>query len=327
MRRNLATRVGLASAVAAALALTACGSDDSDSGASADCEENYTIGFSHPSGQAAFVKALKSTVERLGDEQGCVEVLLDNTQGESLENQRATLESWVAQQIDAIVVLPVDDASAESLKTQAQEQGTKWLTYAGPTEGSDGSVGFDNDASGTMLAEDAIAWAEEAHPDGGITAAVTKSPLVGFSGRFEIPNEMLPEAGIEVVSYQECLDQACGLQIAEATLLEHPDLRVFIGLNDDAALGALRAFTNAGIDPDEAYIAGQDGNIEGLEAVQEGAPYRASAAILLEDLAQSIIDTSIASITGEGETDSESAVELATLEDPERLDELIAQFN
>ncbi len=326
VRRNWATRLGLAGTMAAALALTACGSGDSSGGSNADCEENYTIGFSHPSGQAAFVKALKSTVERLGSTENCVEVLLDNTQGESLENQRATLESWVAQQIDAIVVLPVDDASAESLKTQAQAQGTKWLTYAGPTEGSDGSVGFDNDASGTMLAEDAIAWAEETHPDGDITAAVTKSPLVGFKGRFEIPHQLLPEAGIEVVSYQECLDQACGLQIAEATLLEHPDLRVFIGLNDDAALGALRAFTNAGIDSDEVYIAGQDGNIEGLEAVKDGGAYRASAAILLEDLAQSIIDTSIAAITGEGETDSESAVELAKVDDKARLDELIAQF-
>lgn len=318
------TGFAIASAVALTAALAACTSGGGQ--AAADCTDTYTIGFSHPSGQAAFVKALKAHVEKAGEADGCVTVLLDNTQGESLENQRATLESWVQQRVDAIVVLPVDDASVESLRKQAQEQGTKWLTYAGPTEGADGSVGFDNDASGTMLAEDAIAWAAEAHPDDVITAAVTKSPLVGFSGRFTIPNDMLTAAGIEVVSYQECLDQACGLQITEAALLEHPNLRVFIGLNDDAALGALRAFDNAGIDPDEVYIAGQDGNIEGLEAVKAGGAYRASAAILLEDLGGSIVDTAMASITGEGETDSESAVELATVRDEARLDELIAQF-
>lgn len=325
-------RVGLAIASAAlfSTALVGCaagGSSNAGGGGSADCQDTYTIGFSHPSGQAAFVKALKAQVEAVGTAGGCVTVLLDNTQAEDLENQRATLESWVQQKVDAIVVLPVDDASVESLRQQAQAQGTKWLTYAGPKEGADGSVGFDNDASGTLIAQDAIDWAAEAHPDGGVTAAITTSPLVGFSGRFVIPNEMLPEAGIEVVSYQECLDQACGLEIAEATLLEHPDLRIFIGLNDDAALGALRAFTNAGIDPDEVYIGGQDGNLEGLEAVKAGGAYRASAAIPLSELAGAIIDSAMNAITGDGETNNIAPVELATLRDPARLDEFIALFN
>lgn len=323
---NLTRRAAVAAAFVSltVISLSACSA--ADSGNAAGCEDTYTIGFSHPSGQAAFVKALKSKVEEVGSETECVKVLLDNTQGESLENQRATLESWVQQKVDAIVLLPVDDASVESLRKQAQAQGTKWLTYAGPTEGADGSVGFDNVASGTLLAEDAIAWAEENHPDGGISAAVTKSPLVGFKGRFEIPRDMLEAAGIPVVSYQECLDQACGLQVAEDSLRENPDLRVFIGLNDDAALGALRAFDNAGIDPTTVYIAGQDGNIDGLEAVKAGGAYRASAAILLTDLAESIINASLAAIKGTGETDIESGIEIATLRDPELLDELIAQY-
>ncbi|BBY62067.1 sugar ABC transporter substrate-binding protein [Mycolicibacterium helvum] len=317
--------LALVAASVLVMSLNACAARDTAT--NADCAQTYAIGFSHPSGQAAFVKALKSKVEQAAQANGCVKVLLDNTQGESLENQRATLESWVAQKVNAIVVLPVDNASVESLRKRAQAQGTKWLTYAGLTEGADGSVGFDNDASGTMVANDAIAWAGHAYPGGGLTAAITTSPLVGFNGRFAIPNKLLPEAGIDVVSYQQCLDQACGLRIAEDTLREHPNLRVFIGLNDDAALGALRAFNNAGVDPQTVYIAGQDGNIDGLEAVKKGGAYRASAAILLADLAQSIIDTSIAAVTGNGVTNSESAVELATLRDPAQLDKLIAQYN
>ncbi len=116
------------------------------------------------------------------------------------------------------------------------------------------------------------------------------------------------------------------MQIAEDALRQHPDLRVFIGINDDAALGALRAFTNAGIKPADVYIAGQDGTIEGLEAVKKGGAYRASAAILLDDLAQSIIDNSIATLTGKGRKDYETSVELGTLKNPQRLDALIAQY-
>lgn len=106
----------------------------------------------------------------------------------------------------------------------------------------------------------------------------------------------------------------------------HPDLRVVIGINDDAAIGALRAFENAGIDLSGVYIAGQDGTVEGLQAVKDGGAYRASAAILLDELAASIIDNSLNAITGEGDTDYETPVELGSLADPTNLDALIAQY-
>ncbi|WP_345528367.1 sugar ABC transporter substrate-binding protein [Nocardioides endophyticus] len=322
-----AVRVIAAIAVLATVgaALTACGSGEAST--SADCEKTYTIGFSHPVGESEFAAALKDQVSKAGDENGCVTVLLDNTQASNLESQRATIESWVTQDVDAIVVLAVDATALDGLRERAQKQGTKWLTYAGATDTSDGSVGFDNNQSGDLVAKDALAWLKEAHPDGGVTAEVTTlKPLVGFAGRWEEPLAQFEAAGLEVVSEQDCADQECGLQITEDTLRQHPDLRVVIGINDDAAIGALRAFENAGIDPAEVYIAGQDGTREGLEAVKEGGAYRSSAAILIPDLAASIIDNSLAAITGEGETDYETAVELGTLENPARLDELIAQY-
>ena len=309
------------------VALAAAAAALPNSAAAADCAHEYTIGFSHPVGESEFAAALRKKVVKYAEANGCVTALIDNTQGSNLESQRATIESWVIRQVDAIVVLAVDKTALDGLRRQAQGQGTKWLTYAGATEGSDGSVGFDNEQSGDLVAKDALEWVKETHPDGGITAAVTTlTPLVGFAGRWDEPLKQFKDAGLEVVSEQDCADQSCGLQIAEDALRQHPDLRVFIGINDDAAIGAMRAFINAGIPPEETYIAGQDGTVEGLEAVKAGGAYRSSAAILLDDLAKSIIDNSIAAITGEGETNYETAVELGTLDDPARLDELIAQY-
>lgn len=295
--------------------------------ASQACTKTYTIGFSHPVGESQFAIALKKKVLAAGEKQGCVKILLDNTQQSNLESQRATIESWVTRHIDAIVVLPVEGNALAGLRKQAQKQGTKWLTYAGATKNSDGSVGFDNVQSGKLVAEDALAWMKQRYPNGGVTAAVTTlTPLPGFAGRWEQPLSLFAKAGLPVVSKQDCATQACGMQIAEDTLRQHPNLRVFIGINDDAALGALRAFTNAGIKPADVYIAGQDGTVEGLEAVKKGGAYRASAAILLDDLAQSIIDNSIATITGKGRKNYETPVELGTLKNPQRLDALIAQY-
>lgn len=55
-----------------------------------------------------------------------------------------------------------------NLQKQAQDKGTKWLTYASPMDGADGSVGFDSDQAGTIIADDATAWIYEQYPDGGI---------------------------------------------------------------------------------------------------------------------------------------------------------------
>ncbi|XBS68425.1 sugar ABC transporter substrate-binding protein [Acerihabitans sp. KWT182] len=253
----------------AAAVTTACAVTPVAAAAAKTCEKTYTLGFSHPVGESQFAIALKKVV-LAGEKNGCVKVLLDNTQQSNLESQRATIESWVTRRVDAIVVLPVEGTALNGLRKQAQKQGTKWLTYAGHSDNADGSVGFDNVQSGRLVGEDALAWVKQRYPNGGITAAVTTlTPLTGFAGRWEQPLALFDKAGLKVVSKQDCATQACGLQIAEDALRQHPDLRVFIGINDDAALGALRAFTNAGIKPADVYIAGQDGTVEGLEAVKK----------------------------------------------------------
>lgn len=307
--------------------LTGCATEGGGT-ASADCEDTYTIGFSQPTGEAAYVKALKAQVEVAAKENPCVELLLDNTQQNNLESQRATLESWVTRQVDAIVLLPVDANALEGLRKQQQSQGGTWLTYGGPQEGTNGSVGFDSVESGKLVGNDAVAWYQENYPDGGATAALTTlTTLPSLAGRWEGPEQILGEAGIDIVSTQDCADSTCGLQIAENALRQHPDIRMFIGFNDDAALGALRAVQNAGIDPETVYIAGQDGTKEGLEAVKAGAPYRASAAISLTDLATGIIDTAIESVNAEGEpVDAVIPTVLATADDPAALEKLLSAF-
>ena len=309
----------------AALGLTACGSDGA--GASADCAREYTIGFSHPVGEAAFVKALKVNLQKEADANGCVELLMDNTQANDLGSQRATIETWVTQGVDAIVVFPVDASSIASLQKNAQDKGIKWLTYASPAEGADGYTGFDNVQSGSLISDAAVAFIEENDLAGKVTAAVTTlEALPDVAGRWEEPIKGITAAGVEVVSKQDCADQACGLANTEALLRQHPDLRIFVGLNDDAALGAAKAFANAGIDPDEVFIGGQDGALEALEAVKAGGAYKISAAIDMIDLAQDVVQNSINAVDGEGETETEAAVVPATLDDPEGLDALIAQL-
>ncbi|MFC5677942.1 sugar ABC transporter substrate-binding protein [Aeromicrobium endophyticum] len=321
--RRLVSLTAVASAVA--LGLGACGSDSS--GSSADCAKEYTIGFSHPVGEAAFVKALKLNIEKKAKENGCVDVLMDNTQANDLGSQRSTIETWVTQGVDAIVVFPVDASSIATLQKSAQEKGIKWLTYASPAKGADGYTGFDNVQSGKLIGEAAASFIETNQVAGKVTAAVTTlEALPDVKGRWEEPIKAITDAGVKVVSKQDCADQACGLEKTESLLRQYPDLRIFVGLNDDAALGAAKAFKNAGIDPAEVFIGGQDGALEALEAVKAGGSYKISAAIDMIDLAGDIVDNSVNAVDGEGETETQAAVVPATLDDPAKLDALIAQL-
>jgi len=318
-------------AVACALSLTLAGcgqKDDSATAAGADCTTTSKIGFSNPYSEAVSVKAIKKFVTERAKQQGCVEALLDNTTAANLESQRSTIEGWITQKVDAIVILPVDATAFSSLQKRAQAQGTKWLTYSAEMDGQDGSVGFDSYEGGKLIADDMTAWAKEHYPNGDVSAAVTTLVgLPGFSGRTVETTKALDALKIPIVSKQDCADSGCGLQIAEDALREHPDLRIFIGLNDDAGVGALKAFQNAGIDPKDVYIAGADGAQEALEAIKAGTAYKASAAWPLKELGTAIVDLSIAAITGQGSADSTLHHVLATPRNPDEVSKLLEAFS
>lgn len=325
--RRAAVMAGAAGGVLL-LGLTGCSSGASQGAEAAGCDTTYTIGFSHPTSETAVVKAIQEEVRASAEEIGCVEVLFDSTTGGDLESQRATLESWVSQQIDAVVVLPVDSGSLASVQARAQDAGIKWLAYAFDVEGSDGYTGFDSVASGDLVAQEMTTWVEETHPEGGISAMVTTwTPNPESSGRWDGPVEALEALDIPIVSEQDCLDQTCGLEITETVLNGNPDLRVVVGFSDDAALGAAMAFSNAGIDPAEVFIAGQDGSPQALAEILEEGPFKMTAAIDYSDLARSIVQNSINAITGEGETKSLAGVVSASHTDPAGVEDLLAQVS
>lgn len=315
----------VASIVIVSGGLAACDSDSSDA-SSADCEKTYRIGYSNPASQAAGVQTLIENLEQIATERGCIEMLFDNTTDNNLESQRATLESWVLQQVDAIVALPVDVAALDGIRQDAQAQGIKWIGYGVPLPDADGLAGFDSDLSGELVGQAAVEWLEENHPDGGVTAEVgTLTPLPDVSGRWDKPIAMLEEAGVEIVSEQDCATQDCGLQITESVLQAHPNLRVVIGFNDDMALGAAKAFENADIDLSTVFIVGQDGSLEALKAVQTGRIF-GTAAIDNTSLANAILDASINAVEGEGETDLTAETTLAGQNDMAVVEDLIAAY-
>lgn len=297
--------------------------------ASAACDngKTYTIAYSHSLGEAAIVKQVRSFIDERAAMLGCVTVMHDNTQANNLEQQINALQGWITLGVDAIVVLPIDESALKPFQKQAQAKGIRWLTYLGTMSDTDGYVGFNHAQSGQIVAQAAVEWVKNKGLKNPKALVTTLTGMPSLKPRWEEVERIFTQAGIEIVATQDAADQTSGLKLAETVIKQHPDLNLIIGLNDDAAVGAYRAVKIAGLDPDSFFIAGQDGSLEGLTAINEGQAYKASAAILINELGYNVVDLALNAITGNGPDSAYTPTVLASKENQLLLDKLLANFN
>lgn len=296
-------------------------------GAKACAMGSYKIAYSHSVSEAAIVKQVRHFADERAAELGdCVTIVHDNTQNNNLEQQINAVQGWITQGVDAIVVTPIDEAALKPFQKQAQAQGIKWLTYLGTMEGSDGYVGFNHAQSGQIVGQAAVDWVKANGIENPTALVTTLKGLPSLAPRWIEVEHLFAANGIEIVTKQDAADQASGLKLTETTLLQHPDLDIVIGLNDDAVVGAYRAVKIAGIDPEKVFIAGQDGSHEGLLAVNEGGAYKASAAILINELGANVVDLALNAVAETGPSSAYTPTVLATKANQALLDELIANY-
>ncbi|HBY85642.1 MAG TPA: hypothetical protein DEO86_07185 [Colwellia sp.] len=296
-------------------------------GTSCEGGKDYQIAYSHSVSEVAIVKQVRHFADQRAAELGCVTVLHDNTQANNLEQQINAIQGWITLGVDAIVVLPIEPTALQPLQRQAQAKGIKWLTYLGSMNGSDGFVGFDHAQSGQIIAQAAVDWAKENKVTDAKALVTSLTALPSLSPRWTEVTRILTENGIKVVASQDAADQTNGLRVAETVLLQHPGLDIIIGMADDAAVGALRAIQLTGTNPDLMFVGGQDGSLEGLTAVNKGGAYRASAAILINELGANIVDLALNSIRGQGPSSAYTPTVLASKANQSQLEKLLANYS
>jgi ABC-type sugar transport system substrate-binding protein len=301
-RRTTSVRLTLIASVAVGGVLAGCGSSSSSSTGSSSSgstsgEKKYTIAFSHPYSTApvaiAVMQFAQERAKALGDK-----VLLDNANMQ-VATQVTDVDNWITQKVDAIEVLPVENASVIESQKRAQAAGIKWLTYAVGMDGSDGAVLFPPEQSGKLIGEEAVKWIN-AQPTPPEILVLTQSTVPATAGRVTVPIDMIKkQTKAKIVAQQDASDQQTGLTVTEAVLAAHPNISMVIGFNDDGALGALKAFTNAKKDPKTSWIGGQDGSIEALKAIQAGGAYKMTSALRLKDVGYAVVDTAVAALKGD----------------------------
>lgn len=285
------------------------------------------IAFSHAFSELLVVKTVRAYADRRAREVGGLELIHGTTQNGDLAHQLAEVSGWIDQGVEAIVAMPIDAAALQPLLQRAQAQGTRFLSYAFPLNGSDGEAGFDAVLSGRLCGAAAADFIAEHFPDGGAQAlvgALKTAPL--FAPRWLEPISAIEAAGGRIVAVGEGATVEVGRSQTEEALREHPNLSIVIGINDEFAVGAAQAFEAAGKDPSQSFICGQDGTPEGLRQIARGLHYKGSAAILFDQLGAAIVDQSLKAMAGQPASISIPS-EYVSLANPARLAELLTAFD
>jgi len=282
-RRTFLQRSALAAtALAVPGALQACGSDAAD--------ESLRIAFSHANSGTPVATAVQQFAKQRADEVDAT-MLFGNPQVRE-DVQVQEVETWITQSVPAMCIFPVVIKSILPLVKRARDKKLVFTSYALKLDGANGAVLFSHEQSGKALGEHAVAWINE-HLGGKGKALLlgAESASPDLQPRVEIPRKLLSEqTHVTIIGEQDATDPTKGLQVTEAVLRSHPDLDIVIGLNDDGALGAMRAFINAKKDPAKVYIGGQDGGLEALRAIKDGSYYKATAALSLRDIGRAVVD-------------------------------------
>ena len=262
-------RLGVSSAVIAAAALVVA---MVPAGAVAQ-DEAPVIGLSvktitNDPFQAAWVQAATDKVEELG---GTVQLLVAGGQT-AVASQSSQLEDLVTQQVDGIIVSPLDGSAVLPALQKAMDAGVPVILVDQPIAAGNEAlyetlIATDNVNAGRELAT----YLVTAMPDPELKVAVIEGAPGSVAGDDRLTGFMegLASGGITpVASATGEWDNAKALAAMENILTANPDLQAVLSASDVMVDGILQALAGAG-KTDVAVLA-IDGSTVGIQGVLDG---------------------------------------------------------
>ncbi|GAA4838249.1 ABC transporter permease/substrate-binding protein [Saccharopolyspora rosea] len=195
--------------------------------------------------------------------------LLVTDSSEDASQQANAVQNALAQNVDAIVLNPVDsDAVVPSVKAANAARIPVVGVDRAPSGGTAVTTVASDNVAGGRLAAQQLAQQVGSGPvavlEGQPGTSAARERGQGFT------EEIRNHPGIQVVTSQPAdFDRTKALDVMQNVLQAHPDVRGVFAANDEMALGAIKALgPRAG---SQVRVVGFDGTPEGLAAVQAGA--------------------------------------------------------
>lgn len=299
--RSLRRPLAVALALGAAIALAACSTpapNPSAGSSSGLTEKSLRIGFSPFTLQAPALKSLGDALTAVGKAQGDTVTVVDPKGDPSTQLQQ--LQQWISLgQVDAIWTIPLAAPAIKSALVAAQAKGIVVLASGVPSDygfsGLQAGITFsnvDNAAYGKNLGDLASKCINERLGGKGNIIFIQSPSGASSSAAINDAAKAAIAAGspdAKIVNSQEAKADRLGNTTLVSTALQGaPDANVVIGADDESTLGALDAFTSAGLTGTKACVLGAGGNAEAQGDVKSGQLYGEVAFNFQADLVQNL---------------------------------------
>lgn len=242
------------SALLVAVCLAACGQPGAGNPTGAEADSDPVVALVMKSlANEFFVTMADGARAHQADNPDQYQLIVNGIRNEiDLAQQVALIDQMIASNVDAIVVAPADSKAMVPALARAIAAGIVVVNIDNrldgdilgeygleiPFVGPDNFVGAE--LVGRYIAERMNAGEEVAILEGVPTAYNSRQRTAGFQKAIE-------EAGLKVVAQQSAQwDQTAAVTITAGMLVQNPNLAAIFAANDNMALGAVAAITQAG---------------------------------------------------------------------------------
>jgi len=273
------------------------------------------IGFNQPDSANPVVFVLyrgaQAEAKRLGY------TLLQSSAGLDPTKQIAEIQTWIAEGVKGLTVLPLNAGAMTPLLKKAQQAGIPFVGYAAKIPGENGFCGWNNVEGANEVGTFAGKWVNSTLAGKAEVALLTADALGAIGLRVHNAasdlQKVAPKA--KIVAHQDAITAPQALTVAQSMLSANPNINVFICMSDDGCIGAQQAFMQT--KPSKARqaqmcIVGFDGGQRALAAILKGGVIKATAALDLLEVGAAAVSIPVDLITKKGPTSSTPAPLLVT---------------
>jgi ribose transport system substrate-binding protein len=243
-----------------------------------------------------FYQDLVEAMEAEAEVQG-IEIVVQYAEFDGAK-QNAQMQTFVLQEVDAIVVSPKDSAAIAPAINEARREGIPVFTTDIAAHGVEvvSHIASDNVRGGEILGEHLAELLDGKgrvaiidHPE----AASVQERVAGFEKALAKYPEMVI---VQKVPGGALRDKA--MRATQDLLQANPDIDAIFGINDDSALGALAAVESAGLQ-DRILLVGYDGTPEARGIIRAGRALVADTVQYPRDIGRTTVRTVAAHLDGE----------------------------
>lgn len=256
MQRRVWLR-GIATAAAAALALSACGngnggeSSEGNEAGGAEASGDYTIAIVPKDATNPWFVRMEEGVKKYADDTG-LDVYQVGPAETDATMQAQVIRDLIAQDVDAIGVVPVDPGAIEPVMKEAMDAGIVVVTHEGASQENTmyNIEAFNNEAYGGFIMENlADAMGGEGLYTTMVGHVTNASHNEWADGGVSYQEENFPD--MELLSAEPRVesqdDGEVAYQTAKELLKKYPDLKGIMGNSSFDAPGVARAIEEAGL--------------------------------------------------------------------------------